>query len=88
MITKEQRVTLKDTLVLINKLKEELFKLQEEIDDATTKVTGNKDSCVKVKGNIYMGVQLRICGDYYNVNEDLSYCKFYRVNGEVKVGVL
>ena len=88
MIKKEQRIELKTCIVNVQTLKDELVNLQDELNGLLNKLNGNTSSCVKVHGEIYPGTQLIISGDYYNVIEEVSYCKFFKTNGEIKTSAL
>lgn len=87
-ITLEQKATLQANMKTVEILKEELLHAQEELDKSLAGVMDNKDSSIKVYGNIYPGAQLRISGENYNIHEELSYCKFYKSDGEVKKGAI
>lgn len=88
MITSQQRVVLKDNLVKMQNLKQDIFDYQDELDTIMAKIAVNNDSVIKVQGEVMPGVQVRISGDFYNVNEQLHYCKFYKQNGEIRMGGL
>jgi uncharacterized protein (DUF342 family) len=84
----EQKLALKENLQNLTKLKDEMFNAQDELDELTAKVYNNNASFIKVRGDIFPGTQVRISGEYYNVNEEISYCKFYKVNGEIRTGAI
>lgn len=88
MMTSEQQAALQANTETVESLKEELFYDQEKLDKMLTGVMDNKDSFVKVYGNIFPGTQLRVSGENYNINEELSYCKFYKSGGEIKKGAI
>lgn len=88
MINALQKNTLEDNIRNAQRLREEIFTAQGELDEIMAKVSENSDSCIKVYGGVYPGTQLRISGDFYNINEEFSYCKFYKLNGEIRTGVL
>lgn len=88
MIKTEQKIELRASLLNAQKIKEELFNLQEELDKLIEKMSDNTAASVTVHGEIYPGTQLIVAGEYYNVIEELSYCKFHKINGEIKVTAL
>ena len=88
IITTEQRMALKANTETVENLKEELLHDQEQLDKLLVGAMDNKSSFIKVYGNIFPGAQLRISREYYNIHEELSYCKFYKSGGEIKKGAI
>ena len=85
MIKDEQKIELKTSLVNIQTLQSEFNSLQEQLAGLEEQNDNNSQACVKVQNYIYPGTQLIVAGEYYNVTNEISYCEFRKIDGEVKM---
>lgn len=85
MIKDEQKIELKTSLVNMQTLQSEFNSLQEQLAGLEEQNDNNSQACIKVQNYIYPGTQLIVAGEYYNVTNEISYCEFRKINGEVKM---
>lgn len=88
-ISSEQKVTYKNCMARLKEIKEDLMALHERLDsDLGSMQDNNADACIKVRRIIYPGTQLIISGEYYNVLDEKSFCKFTKKDGKVVMAPL
>lgn len=83
-ISSEQKVLYKNCMTRLKEIKEDLMALHERLEsDMSSIQNNNADACIKVQRIIYPGTQLIISGEYYNVLDEKSFCKFIKKDGKV-----
>lgn len=84
IITNEQKMNYKKSLVRLKELKEDLLALQDQLDTNLENLRNIEGACVKVQRVIYPGTQLIILGEYYNILDEVGFCKFKKEDGRIR----
>lgn len=73
-------------LVEVAKAKQEQYlKEMAECEELKTLLEGNQDATVRVQGDVYAGTRIAISDVSLYVNETVSYCRFVKSQGDVKM---
>jgi len=81
----EQVEYVKQNIALIEQKKNELNQKSERMKEIDAAISVGKESCVKITGEVYPGTTIIIGDVSMNVQNSYKYCKFERVEGNVKM---
>lgn len=84
----EKRMAYKQILEAIEALKKEIFAAQDEMDVLSSELSENTVARVMVSRVIYPGTKVIVSGLQYNVNEQVSYCQYMKLKGEIHISPL
>ena len=78
----------KKTVIMIGEYRKKIFETQDKIDEISESISNNENAFIKVTGVVNPGTQIRISGEFLNINDEISFCKFSKFGGEIKRSAL
>ncbi len=84
----EKRMAYNQTVAAIDELKKEIFAAQDEMDVLSGELSENTVARIMVSRVIYPGTKVIVSGLQYNVNEQVSYCQYMKLKGEIFISPL
>lgn len=80
----EKLVMYKKSVEDMNGLRQEIMELQEQFEKLSSEATGDVNASVAVSQDIFPGTKLVINGEIRFINEELSHCRFKKMDGDIK----
>ena len=84
-IMPEQKAFLKKATVEKPKMIRKIREMKEERERLLTRIEKNRNSCVRVEGVVYSGVEVIVKDCHRKQNDEVSHCKFVRDGADVKM---
>lgn len=84
-ITEDQMKYVKENAALLETKKVELETKSKQMQELAEQISPDKKAVVKVTGEVYPGTTIVIGDLSLNVQDSYKYCRFERVNGDVKM---
>lgn len=87
-LSMDQKMYMQSLVTSQKEKMEEVASLQEEYDTLQDSLDAATASCVEVTGDVYAGTKICISDVSMVVKDTMTYCRFKKVNGDVKMSAL